>query len=68
MTMRSYAAYILDRDGHITNRIDLPCLDEASAKESAKALADGHQIELWDGDRLIGQFEPANWSRLNRYA
>ncbi|WP_429024014.1 hypothetical protein [Bradyrhizobium sp. I1.14.4] len=66
--MRKYAAYILDRDGHIANRIDLLCFDEAAAKESAKALARDNQIELWDGDRLIGEFKSVKLSRLNRYS
>ncbi|MGY4572566.1 hypothetical protein QA639_37315 [Bradyrhizobium pachyrhizi] len=64
----SFAAYIVDRDGHIANRIDLLCIDEAAARESAKALANDNQIELWDGDRLIAEFKPMKWSRLNRYA
>jgi hypothetical protein len=68
MIMRNYAAYILDRDGRIANRIDLVCLDEAAAKERAKAFAGDHRIELWSGDRLIGEFEPANWPASNRYS
>ncbi|KWV60888.1 hypothetical protein AS156_26040 [Bradyrhizobium macuxiense] len=63
MIMRSFAAYILDPDGRIANRIDLLCLDEAVAKERAEALADKHQIELWAGDRLVGEFKPAKWPR-----
>ncbi|MVT71416.1 hypothetical protein GPL21_41270 [Bradyrhizobium pachyrhizi] len=62
MILRTFAAYILDRDGHIANRIDLLCLDEAAARDSTEALAADDQIELWDGDRLVGEFEPAKWS------
>ncbi|MVT64628.1 hypothetical protein GPL21_05800 [Bradyrhizobium pachyrhizi] len=46
MTIRSYTAHILGPNGRIANRIDLLCLNEAAAKESAKALADDDQIEL----------------------
>lgn len=66
--MRKYAAYIIDHDGHIANRIDLHCIGEAAARESAQALAEHYQIELWDGDRLIGEFKPVKWSRLSHYA
>lgn len=68
MTMRNYAAYILGPNGRIANRIDLLCCDDEAAKERASAFAGDYQIELWDGDRLIGKFKPANWSRLNRNA
>ena len=30
--------------------------DDAPAIESAKQLADGHDIELWDRDRFVGRF------------
>ena len=65
--MRNYTAYILGPTGHVANRIDLPCHDEEAAKERANAFAGDHHIELWDGDRLIGEFKPANWSRTDRY-
>ncbi|MCA6104391.1 MULTISPECIES: hypothetical protein [Bradyrhizobium] len=66
--MRNYTAYILGPDGHIANRLDLLCCDDEAAKERAKTYADDYQIELWDGDRLIGQFKPRKRSRVNRYA
>lgn len=56
--MHGYRAYVIGRDGHIINRIDLMCETEAEAKERAKHLVDGHAIELWDGGRQIAKFEP----------
>ncbi|MGN8547696.1 hypothetical protein ACQPTN_24140 [Bradyrhizobium sp. 13971] len=57
--MRSYSAYVLDRTGHVTRRIDLTCLDDETAKEQAIALVDEAAIELWEGARFIAEFKPA---------
>jgi hypothetical protein len=46
-------AYILRPDGHIQYRVDLSCRDEAHARDRAKALVDGLDVELWEGDRMI---------------
>lgn len=54
--MQEYRAYAMGQDGHIVSRIDIVCRDEIAAKERAKALVDGHDIELWHGDRVIAKF------------
>lgn len=48
--MQEYRAYVLGPDGHIQERIDLVCADDDAAKERAKALVDGHDVELWQLD------------------
>jgi hypothetical protein len=55
--MQEYSAYVLDDDGHIVRRIDLHCTDEADARQRAKALVDGHDIELWQRDQRIVVFQ-----------
>src|SRR4051812_9913678 len=52
-TMAEYRAYILDEDGHFLRAIELVCLDDDAAKEHAKQLVDGHDIELWRQERRI---------------
>lgn len=48
---------MIGRDGHIKLRVDLDkCRDESEAKEKAKQLVDGHDIELWERDRFIERF------------
>ena len=42
--MPEYRAYMIGPDGHIIKRIELVCDDEA-AKQQAKALVDGHDVE-----------------------
>jgi len=43
----------LGADGHIQLRVELHCADERTASERAKQLADDHDVELWEGARLI---------------
>jgi hypothetical protein len=53
--MKEYRAYVMGPDGHIQSRIDIVCKDETDAKQRAKALVDGHDIELWQADRVIAK-------------
>lgn len=55
--MNGYRAYIIGADGHIFRRVDLVCSDEAEARERAKALVDGHDVELWELDHHIVTFK-----------
>ena len=54
--MQEYRAYVVGSDGHIKLCIDLICADDDAAKERAKALVDGHDIELWQSCRKIAEF------------
>lgn len=52
--MPAYRIYKLDGDNHIN---DLPKIvlhdSDAEAIEHAERLVDGHDIEIWDGPRLV---------------
>jgi hypothetical protein len=54
--MQEYRAYLIGPDGHIFQRTDLVCVDDEAAKESAKRLVNGHDVELWQLDRKIAMF------------
>lgn len=54
--MQGYRVFILGSDGHVQNRVDLDCQDEAEAIKQAEQLVDGHDVELWQLDRLIKAF------------
>ena len=56
--MEEYRAYVIGQDGHIINRIDIPCSDEGEARRLAKNAVDGHAVELWQLDRFIERFDP----------
>jgi hypothetical protein len=40
--------------------VDIECDDDEAAKERAKLLAGGHDVELWDGARKIAEFKTAH--------
>jgi hypothetical protein len=54
--MAEYRAYIIGADGHFIRAVELVCPDDDSAKEYAKQLVDGYDLELWQLDRLIVRF------------
>jgi hypothetical protein len=54
--MQDYRAYIMGSDGHVTNRVDLRCNDDAEATRLAKQLVDGYDVELWQLDRHVETF------------
>ena len=49
--------FIIGTDGHFLRAIELICPDDDSAKEYAKNLVDGHDVELWQQDRRIATFK-----------
>jgi hypothetical protein len=52
--MPDYRAYIIGRDGHFLGAELLSeCPDEETAKNAARKLVGGHDVELWDRNRLI---------------
>jgi hypothetical protein len=59
--MRDYRAYILGIDGHRFLKAAgflSAHPDDATAIAAAKQLIDGHDVELWDGGRLVARFSP----------
>jgi hypothetical protein len=54
--MDGFYAYIVDPNGHVVSRVDLELESEEAAKERAKQLVDGHDVELWQRDRKIATF------------
>ncbi|WP_050044088.1 hypothetical protein [Bradyrhizobium sp. LTSPM299] len=60
--MSDYRAYIFGKDGHRFLTIpEFPSdyRDDATAMKAARKLVDGHDIELWDANRLICRFTTA---------
>ena len=54
----NYRAYLLGWDGHIVNRVEITeCDNDDAAKECAKRLVNGHDVELWDGVRRVATFK-----------
>jgi hypothetical protein len=55
--MQPYRVYLVGRHGRFRSSIVLNCADDRTAIESAKQLIDGHDLELWQRDRMIERFE-----------
>ncbi|MEA2864641.1 MAG: hypothetical protein QOC84_2597 [Bradyrhizobium sp.] len=55
--MAEYRAYLIGSDGHFVRAVELLCPDDDTAKEYAKQLVDGHDVELWQLDRQIAKFD-----------
>jgi hypothetical protein len=55
--MTDYRVYIIGNDGHFVSAIQLDCPDDNAAIESAKQFINGHDIELWQGDRKIAKLD-----------
>jgi hypothetical protein len=55
--MKDYRAYIINDDGHFGKAVNLFCEDDEEAKEKAKRLVDGHDVELWQRERKVALFK-----------
>jgi hypothetical protein len=55
--MPDYRAYIVGIEGRFVRAIELLCPDDDTAKEYARNLVDGHDVELWQGKRQIAKFQ-----------
>ena len=56
--MPEYRAYIVGSSGKFIRAVELLCPDVSTAKEYAKNLVDGHDVELWQSDRKLATFKP----------
>ena len=54
--MPEYRAYVVGDDGHFIRALDFECVDDEAAKDRAKQLVDGHDVELWQLERKIETF------------
>jgi hypothetical protein len=55
--MADYRADIVDTDGRVVRGINLDCPNDETAKEHARSLVDGHDVELCRGSRHIEKFK-----------
>ncbi|MGY3611038.1 MULTISPECIES: hypothetical protein [unclassified Bradyrhizobium] len=53
--MQEYRIFILGPDGHIMDRYEFLAPNDDAAKERAKQMMDGHDIELWERGRKMAE-------------
>ena len=58
--MPTYRAYLIEKDNRVHSYRSIDAESDEEALEAAKRLVDGHDVELWFLDRMIG--------RLNKQA
>jgi hypothetical protein len=51
--MPEYRAYQVGLDGRFVGFEPLVCADDNEATERARRLVNGHDVELWNGERLV---------------
>ena len=51
-----YRAILIDGDGHTVSMYRIMAAGDDEAVSQAKALVDGHAVDLWDGVRFIEHF------------
>lgn len=66
--MQDYRALKLGPDGHITSRFDFWARDDEAAKEQARQVASGQDLELWRHDRKIAEWrgQRPTWLKIKR--
>ncbi|WP_439923509.1 hypothetical protein [Nitrobacter sp. JJSN] len=55
--MTDYRAYILNDKGHIQGDTLIVSADDAQAIDAAKKIVGARNVELWEGERLVGRFK-----------
>lgn len=55
--MIEYQIRILGSNGGLRWRITLFCPDDDSARDYARQVVDGYDLELWEGERKIETFK-----------
>ena len=55
--MAYYRAYIIGQDGHFQSAVKLDSADDDAAIETAKQLVGGHDVEVWQQDRLVAKLQ-----------
>lgn len=55
--MAEYMAYSVGPDGYQIAFKALDCADDTEAAEKAKGFVEGHDIEVWCGDRFVIRIE-----------
>jgi hypothetical protein len=51
--MNEYRAYVIGEGGHFASSRSFACANDVDATIWAKQLVDGHDVELWSGDRFV---------------
>ena len=51
-----YKVFVVDSSRQVICAAKLDCIDEQAARRRAEQMHDEHDVELWEGDRLVAVF------------
>jgi hypothetical protein len=51
--MAEYRAYVVGNDGNFLSFEGFVCRDDGEALANARRLLDGHDVDLWSGERFV---------------
>jgi hypothetical protein len=54
-----YKVFVVDGSQQLICAAKLDCIDEQAARRRAEQMHDEHDVELWQGDRLVAVFRSA---------
>ncbi|WP_342737105.1 hypothetical protein [Bradyrhizobium sp. B117] len=54
-----YKVFVVDSNRRVICAAKLDCIDERAARRQAEQMYRQHDVELWDGDRLVTVFRGA---------
>jgi len=52
-----YRAYVIGSDGHFVSSDSFVADNDDAAFKHARQFVDGHDFELWNGDRLVARLK-----------
>jgi hypothetical protein len=55
--MAEYRIHVIGTDDQFLRSIEFICTDDESAKSCARKIVQGHDLELWQGERKISTFK-----------
>lgn len=53
--MPTYRAYLIEEDNRVHSYKPIDAESDDEALEAAKRLVDGHDVEVWSLDRMVGR-------------
>ena len=53
--MPTYRAYLIDKDNRVDSYEPLDAESDEEALETARRLVNGHDVEVWSLDRMVGR-------------
>lgn len=63
-----YEVFVVDSSRRLICAAKLDCVDEQAARRRAEQMYGEHDVELWEGDRLVALFQRSNENRGDRSA